>query len=70
MLPAVTSTHAIPKQLPHGRLSPKGQVTVCPHCFAVLGTASNNLKRRELEARHDCTEKMMAQQPATSVPFS
>ena len=70
MLPAITSTHAVPKHLPHGRISPKGQVTVCPYCLAVLGAAGTNLKRRELEVRHGCPEKNMARQPAIAVPFN
>lgn len=70
MLPAITSTHAVPKHLPQGRLDHKGHVAICPYCFEVLGAAQNSLKRRELEARHSCPEKVVAKQPAIAVPFS
>jgi hypothetical protein len=70
MLPAITSTHAVPKQLPPGRLHTKGHVAICPYCFEDLGTAPSSMKRRELETRHACKEKQLAQQPATAIPFN
>ena len=69
MLPAITTTHAIPRHIPSTRVSLRTSV-VCPYCFKTLGSASQLGERRELEHRHRCREKLLAEQPAISVPFS
>jgi hypothetical protein len=69
MLPAITTTHAIPRQNPPARISLRTTV-VCQHCFETLGSASQLPERRALEARHMCREKLLAEQPAISIPFS
>ncbi len=70
MLTAITSTHAIPQQLPSSRISAKATIVVCHYCFHVLGLAPNMMDRRSLESEHKCSEKLTARQPAISVPFS
>jgi hypothetical protein len=69
MLTAITSTHAVPQQLPSSRISAKATIVVCHYCFHVLGLA-NSMDRRALESEHRCSEKLTARQPAISVPFS
>jgi hypothetical protein len=69
MLPAITTTHAIPRQIPSARISIRTTV-VCQHCFKTLGIAVQLSERKALESRHRCREKLLAEQPAISVPFS
>jgi hypothetical protein len=69
MLPAITTTHAIPRQVPTARVSVRTTV-ICQHCFKTLGAASQMAERRALESRHQCREKLLAEQPAISIPFS
>jgi len=69
MLPAITTTHAIPRQIPSARISLRTTV-VCQHCFETLGSASQPAERRAIEARHKCREKLLAELPAISIPFS
>ena len=69
MLPAITTTHAIPRQVPPARVALKSDV-VCQYCFRTLGLASQAIERRTLESRHKCREKLLAEQPAISLPFS
>ncbi len=69
MLPAITTTHAIPRQIPSARTALRTTV-ICQYCFNILGSASQPADRRMLEARHKCGEKLLAGQPAISVPFS
>jgi hypothetical protein len=69
MLPAITTTHAIPRQIPSGRAVLRTTV-ICHYCLNILGSASQPDDRRVLETRHKCGEKVLAEQPAISVPFS
>ena len=69
MLPAITTTHAIPRQIPPARMPSKANV-VCQYCFETLGSASQPAERQALEAKHNCREKLLAEQPAISIPFS
>jgi hypothetical protein len=69
MLPGITTTHAIPRRISPVRLSlPK--TVVCQYCFETLGSAMQPSERRSLELRHKCREKVLAELPAISVPFS
>jgi hypothetical protein len=69
MLPAITTTHAIPQRIPAVRLS-SSKTVVCQYCFETLGSASQPAERKSLELKHKCREKVLAEQPAISVPFS
>jgi hypothetical protein len=69
MLPAITTTHAIPSQIPSGRVSLRTEVT-CKYCFNALGSAIQPAERKALENRHKCREKLLAEQPSISIPFS
>jgi len=70
MLTAITTTHAIPKQLPSARITVRTTMIVCSYCFDTLGSSLDPIERQVVEARHKCREKLLARQPAISVPFS
>jgi hypothetical protein len=70
MLPAITTTHAIPRRTPTPGVSMRTTVVICPHCFETLGSASSLKERRAIEVRHKCCEKHLAEEPAISIPFS
>jgi hypothetical protein len=70
MLPAITTTHAIPRPNVSSHISMRTSIVTCPHCFETLGSASGIAERRSIEARHKCGEKTLAEQPAIAVPFS
>jgi hypothetical protein len=70
MLPAITTTHAIPKQLSSVRASVRTTVLVCPYCFETLGSSLNPIERKSIEIGHKCREKLLSHQPSIAVPFS
>jgi hypothetical protein len=70
MLPAITTTHAIPKRILSVGVSLRTTIVTCPHCFETLGSAATLAERRSIEVRHRCGEKRLAEQPAIAVPFS
>jgi hypothetical protein len=70
MLTVITTTHAIPQQLPSARAALRTVVVVCPYCLESLGSVSPLEDRKSIEAKHKCREKLLARQPAISVPFS
>jgi len=69
MLPAITTTHARPPKTQSVRVAIRTTV-VCPYCFETLGSSAEMVERRSLEVRHKCHEKLLAEQPAISIPFS
>jgi hypothetical protein len=69
MLPAITTTHAIPRLILSTRITVRTTV-VCQYCFETLGSASDLKERRSIELKHKCREKLLAEQPAISLPFS
>ena len=71
MISTVTTTHAIPQKLLPARVHvSRARLTICHHCFQVLGTAHSNAETRALEAAHICKEKLNDQQPAAALPFN
>lgn len=71
MIPAVTTTHAVPPKLLAARVrTTHAHLTICHHCFQVLGRAETPAARRALEAEHICKEKLNDCQPAAALPFS
>jgi len=70
MISTITTTHAIPQKLLPARVqSARVRLTICHHCFQVLGTAQSVAEIRALEAAHICKEKLNDQQPAAALPF-
>jgi hypothetical protein len=68
---AVTTTHAIPQKLLPARIhATRATLTICFHCFQVLGAARNPYESRALEAAHVCKEKLDDQRPAAALPFN
>jgi hypothetical protein len=71
MISTVTTTHAIPQKLLPARVQvTRVRLTICHHCFQVLGTAQSVVDIRALEAAHICKEKLIDQQPAAALPFN
>jgi hypothetical protein len=70
MLPAITTTHAIPQHLPSGSQL-CGETTVrCCYCLTVLGKANERKSRELLQREHTCAAKRLARKPAASVPYN
>ena len=70
MISTVTTTHAVPQKLLPARVQVKrARLTICHHCFQVLGAAQSLTDIRALEAAHICKEKLSDQQPAAALPF-
>lgn len=70
MLTAITTTHAIPQRLPSAQISVRTTVIVCQYCFQTLGSSHDLTERKSIEVSHKCREKLLARQPAISIPFS
>jgi hypothetical protein len=71
MILAITTTHAIPQKLLPARIHVvHARVTICHHCFQVLGSAKTSAERQKLEAEHICKEKLNDLKPAAAIPFS
>jgi hypothetical protein len=71
MFSTITTTHAIPQKLLPARIQTiRTRLTMCQHCFQILGIAHSPAERRALEAEHICKEKLNDQQPAAALPFS
>lgn len=71
MIPAITTTHAVPQKLLPARIQTmRARLAICHHCFQILGSAQSPADRRALEAEHICKEKLNDQQPAAALPFS
>jgi len=71
MISTVTTTHAIPQKLLPARVRvTRARLTICHHCFTVLGSAQTIAESRALEAAHICKEKVTDRQPAAALPFN
>lgn len=70
MLPAITTTHAIPPKLPSGKLFSKESVVRCTYCLTILGKARDGKSKHALEAAHLCKAKTLAKKPAVMVPYN
>ncbi|QNI33113.1 hypothetical protein H7849_03820 [Alloacidobacterium dinghuense] len=71
MIPTVTTTHAVPQKLLPARVHvSRARLTICHHCFQVLGSAQNKAEVRALQLAHICKEKLNDQQPAAALPFN
>ncbi|HLH33144.1 MAG TPA: hypothetical protein VKX41_00615 [Alloacidobacterium sp.] len=71
MISTVTTTHAIPQKLLPARVQiTRARLTICHHCFQVLGTAQSKAEVRMLEGAHICKEKLNDQLPAAALPFN
>lgn len=70
MLPAITTTHAIPKNLPSGNVFSEQTSVRCRYCLSVLGVARDHISREALETAHKCVAKRQAKKPAASIPFN
>ncbi len=62
--------HRTHRHAPHPVLHSNRDVVVCMYCFQTIGTLGARAKRATLEARHLCSEKVLAGQPAAPVPYN
>jgi hypothetical protein len=70
MLPAITTTHAIPRTLPSGSVLSKEAAVRCSYCLAILGRVYDFKSREALQQSHQCVAKRLAKKPSASVPFN
>jgi hypothetical protein len=66
----ITTTHAIPKNLPSGNVFSEATTVKCCHCATILGQAYDLRSRMKLQAAHKCHEKKLAKKPAASLPYN
>jgi hypothetical protein len=70
MLPAITTTHAIPRSLPSGSVLVKETAVRCCYCLATLGRAFDSKSRDALHMAHQCVAKRLAKKPGAAIPFN
>jgi len=70
MLPAITTTHAIPQRLPSGDGRSQTMTVRCCYCLEVLGEARDMNHRDRLQRAHHCKAKRVAKKPAAAVPYN
>lgn len=70
MLPAITTTHAIPRHLPSSHFFARETSVSCCYCLAVLGRASDSEGREALQKAHHCKAKRLARKPSAAVPYN
>lgn len=70
MLPAITTTHVIPRTLPSGCTFAEETIVRCRYCLSLLGTTSDLQVRVKLESSHHCSAKRLAKKPSASVPYN
>lgn len=71
MISTITTTHAIPQKLLPARVQvARARLTICHHCFQVLGAAKSPAEAQALHAAHICKEKLSDRQPAAALPYS
>jgi hypothetical protein len=70
MLPTITTTHAVPENLPATHLVSKNQVKFCNRCLKVLTAADERGMKGRRKGSHRCDDLAAAQKPSISVPFN
>jgi hypothetical protein len=70
MLPAITTTHAIPRSLPAGSALTQETAVKCSYCLSILGVAKGIRGRVALQAAHTCAAKRLAMRPSASLPYN
>lgn len=71
MLPTITTTHAVPNQLPATHVATTLNVKFCDRCHTVLSPVEPAQGRNKKKAAsHRCVNLAAARRPSVSVPFS
>ena len=70
MLPAITTTHAVPRKISSTHVFPGEDAVRCSYCLTVLGYSRDAKGRAALQASHTCAAKKLAKKPAASVPYN
>jgi hypothetical protein len=69
MLPVITTTHAIPNQLPPTHLLSDSKVKFCNRCLKAIGI-SESTPGKGRKNSHRCDDRAAYHRPSVSVPFS
>jgi hypothetical protein len=67
---AITTTHAIPQNLPSGSIFSEETTVRCRYCLVILGMAHDHKNSEGLQKAHKCTAKRLVKKPAASVPYN
>lgn len=70
MLPAITTTHAVPRKLQSAHVFPSENAVRCAYCLTILGNSRDAKGREALQSGHACAAKRQAKKPAASVPYN
>jgi hypothetical protein len=70
MLPSITTTHAVPHDLPATHFVSTIQVKFCKRCLRILDANERSNARGKRKASHRCDDLAAAQRPSVSVPFN
>lgn len=70
MLPIITTTHAIPVNLPATHLISSIKVKFCSRCLKVIDTNVKSSAKGKARSSHRCDDRTAAHRPSVSVPFS
>ena len=70
MLPTITTTHAVPSQLPATHAVSGAQVKFCERCLTVLNPTTGSRGRTKKGTSHRCVDLSAARRPSVSVPFN
>jgi hypothetical protein len=70
MLPVITTTHAIPQNLPATHLISLNKVKFCSRCLKVLDVQEDLTGKGKKRSSHHCKDLRAAHRPSISVPFS
>jgi hypothetical protein len=70
MLPIITTTHAVPHDLPATHFVSTVQVKFCKRCLRLLDVSERPNGRGKRKNAHRCDDLAAAQRPSVSVPFN
>jgi hypothetical protein len=70
MLPVITTTHAVPQEVPASNGFSEESVVRCCYCYIVLGVSIEGKGRDDLRKHHRCKAKRMNKKPAASIPYN
>jgi len=70
MLPSITTTHAVPENLPATHLVSTVEVKFCSRCLRVLNGSEKSNSIGKKRSTHRCEDRSAAKRPSVSVPFS
>ncbi len=70
MPPSITTTHAVPGNLPATHLISTIEIKFCSRCLRVLNANEKSKSAGSKSSAHHCEDRAAAKRPSVSVPFS